>query len=96
MSGYLIGTYNEMPHFIFNGTMQECICAYAIYNYNYSEVFKKACLAMETLDQCLELYTGFYNDTIDLVITMDAGQIQYAKQFEKINAKETIDVHSNK
>lgn len=96
MLGYLLGDCSNMPHFVFNGTMQECICAYAIYNYNYSEVFKRACLAMETLDQCLELYSEFYNDSIDLVIEMDAGQIQHASSLEKINAKETIEGYSNK
>lgn len=94
MTGYLIGHVGEAPDFYFNGSIQECIIAFAFYGFGYSEVFKRACLAMDTVEQCLELYDSFYNASINLVIAVDQTQLQYITSIEKVNSKELIDSYS--
>ncbi len=58
-----------------NGTLQDAIVTFAGYNHGYSEVFDKACHAMETIKECIALYTEFYNRSIDCIIKIDDALI---------------------
>lgn len=73
--GYLISSYGEAPNLYINGTLQDTIVTFAGYNHGYSEIFDKACHAMETLKECVELYTEFYNSSIGCIIKIDNALI---------------------
>ena len=86
--GYLISSYGEAPNLYINGTLQDAIVTFAAYNHNYSEVFDKACHAMETLKECVELYKEFYNGAIDCIIKINTDLILYNDTIETIDCRD--------
>lgn len=86
--GYLISSYGEAPNLYINGTLQDAIVTFAAYNHNYSEVFDKACHAMETIKECIGLYTEFYNSSIDCIIKINTDLILYNDTIETIDCQD--------
>jgi hypothetical protein len=90
---FLVGLHNEEPDLYINGDINDTITVVAMYNHGYSEIFDKACRAMEGLEQCIRLYEEFYHESINFFCAVDKTQILHAPYLEEIDVAAKLKEH---